>query len=93
MPQRASSSGQCLSAPCPQVASQRGVLRSNLLVLDEALQQLDAQGCAQVAGLLRGLAHDSVLVVGQAGSYATQVFDVVDVVVKEGGGSSVQQAD
>eukprot|EP00955_Chlamydomonas_euryale_P017009 181602-Chlamydomonas_euryale.AAC.3 len=34
---------------------QRGRLRCNVLVLDEALQQLDAEGCARVASLLRGL--------------------------------------
>lgn len=83
----------CLPASPPQVAAQRGMLRSSLLVLDEALQQLDAAGCAQVAGLLRGLRHDSVLVVGQAGGYAAQVFDVVDVVVKEGGGSRVEEQE
>ena len=68
----------------------RGRLSCNLMVLDEALQQLDGEGCARVAGVLRGLPHDSVLVVGQALSYVTQVFDVMDVVVKHAGGSLVQ---
>ena len=68
----------------------RGRLSCNLLVLDEALQQLDAEGCSRVASVLRNLPHDSVLVVGQAHSYITQVFDVMDIVVKRAGGSRVQ---
>lgn len=54
------------------------------------LQQLDGEGCARVAAVLRGLPHDSVLVVAQAQSYATQAFDVVDTVVKSGGSSRVE---
>uniref|UniRef100_A0A7R9VBR7 RecF/RecN/SMC N-terminal domain-containing protein n=1 Tax=Chlamydomonas euryale TaxID=1486919 RepID=A0A7R9VBR7_9CHLO len=61
---------------------QRGRLRCNVLVLDEALQQLDAEGCARVASLLRGLPQETVLVVGQAHSFVAQAFDVVDIVIK-----------
>jgi hypothetical protein len=39
----------------------------------QALQQLDGEGCARMADVLRGLPHETVLVVGQAQSFATQV--------------------
>jgi ABC-type dipeptide/oligopeptide/nickel transport system ATPase subunit len=51
----------------------RGRLSCNVLVLDEVLQQLDGEGCTRVASLLRALPQDSVLVVGQAHSFVTQV--------------------
>ena len=56
----------------------------------QVLQQLDGQGCARVAGLLRELPHDSVLVVGQAHSFVTQSFDVIDTVVKRAGSARVE---
>ncbi|GAX81139.1 hypothetical protein CEUSTIGMA_g8573.t1, partial [Chlamydomonas eustigma] len=70
----------------------RGRLSSNILVLDEVLQQLDGEGCSRLADVLRGLPHDSILVVGQANSYVTQVFDVMDVVVKRDGSSHIISA-
>jgi DNA repair exonuclease SbcCD ATPase subunit len=73
-----------------ELAALRGALRCNLLVLDEALQQLDAEGCARFASLLRTLPHASVLVVGQQGSFIASHFDVVDTVVKRGGASVVE---
>jgi hypothetical protein len=58
----------------------------------QVLQQLDDEGCARVAAVLRRLPHDTVLLVGQADSYVAQTFDAVDVVVKEGGQTSVEVA-
>lgn len=70
-----------------ELAAHRGRLRCNLLVLDEVMQHLDGEGCARFAGLLRGLEEFStVLLVAQAQSFMTQVFDAVDVVVKSGDG-------
>ncbi|KAK9830414.1 hypothetical protein WJX72_011641 [[Myrmecia] bisecta] len=70
----------------------RGRLRSNLIVLDEVLQQLDGEGCARVASVLHKMPQDSVLVVGQAQSYVTQIFDAVDTVVKQNGCSHVESS-
>ncbi len=56
------------------------------------LQQLDGEGCARVAAVLRGLPQASVLVVGQANSFVTEAFDTADVVVKRGGCSFVDAA-
>jgi hypothetical protein len=58
----------------------------------QVLQQLDGEGCARVAAVLRGLPQASVLVVGQAHSFVTEAFDTVDVVVKRGGCSSIEAA-
>ena len=73
-----------------ELASRRGRMRCDLLVLDEVMQHLDGDGCARFAGLLRGLDQfGTVLVVAQAQSFLTRAFDAVDVVVKGEGGSSV----
>lgn len=61
-------------------------------MLDEVLQQLDGEGCERAAEVLKGLPHDSVLVVGQASSFTTQAFEVVDTVVKSGGGCYIVEA-
>ncbi|PRW45242.1 ABC transporter (ISS) isoform C [Chlorella sorokiniana] len=74
-----------------ELAAQRGRLRSNLIVLDEVMQHLDGEGCLRVAQLLKQLPYSSVLVVAQAHSLQTQVFDATDVVVKSGGHSTVEQ--
>ncbi|PSC67536.1 ABC transporter (ISS) [Micractinium conductrix] len=74
-----------------ELAAQRGRLRSNLIVLDEVMQHLDGEGCLRVAQLLKQLPYESILVVAQAHSLLTQAFDAVDVVVKAGGHSSVEQ--
>ena len=58
--------------------------------MSQVLQQLDGEGCSRVAAVLRSLPHDTVLVVGQAHSYVSHVFDVVDVVHKRQGSSFVQ---
>eukprot|EP00798_Chlamydomonas_sp_ICE-L_P025477 gene25476-11138_t len=78
-----------LSLGFVDLARQRGRMACNLLVLDEVLQHLDGEGCARVALVLRELPQDSILLVGQAHSFVTSVFDVVDNVVKERGGSAV----
>lgn len=59
----------------------------------QVLQQLDNVGCERVAAVLGDLPHGSVLVVGQPNSSVTQNFDVMDVVVKQGGSSRVVLAD
>lgn len=40
----------------------------------QVLQQLDAEGCARAASVLRKLSQKTILVVGQAHSFITQVF-------------------
>ncbi|KAK9914871.1 hypothetical protein WJX75_001641 [Coccomyxa subellipsoidea] len=75
-----------------ELISARGRLRCNLMVLDEVLQQLDEEGCARVAAVLRCLPHSTVLLVGQASTYVAQTFDAVDVVVKQGGRTTVEVA-
>ncbi|BDA43190.1 probable DNA double-strand break repair Rad50 ATPase [Coccomyxa sp. Obi] len=72
--------------------SARGRLRCNLMVLDEVMQQLDEEGCARVAAVLRRLPHTTVLLVGQANTYVAQTFDAIDVVVKQGGQTTVEVA-
>ncbi|KFM28090.1 hypothetical protein F751_5201 [Auxenochlorella protothecoides] len=71
------------------LAKRRGLLQSNLLVLDEVMQHLDAEGCARVAALLRTLPQASVLVVAQRGSAAAEAAEQLDLVVKEQGRSRV----
>ena len=56
------------------------------------LQQLDEEGCARVARVLRGLPHATVLLVGQADGFAARTFDAVDVVVKRGGACTLEEA-
>ncbi len=56
------------------------------------LQQLDEEGCARVLGVLRALPQQSVLLVGQADSYAAQTVDAVDIVVKRGGVCTLEEA-
>ncbi len=58
----------------------------------QVLQQLDEEGCARVAGVLKRLPHNTVLVVGQADSYVSQTFDAVDCVVKQSGQCTVEEA-
>ena len=54
------------------------------------LQQLDGEGKARVGAVLRNLPQSSVLVVGQADSYLTTVYDNVDVVVKRNGCATLE---
>ena len=61
-------------------------------MLMQVLQQLDEEGCARVAGVLKRLPHNTVLVVGQADSYVSQTFDAVDCVVKQSGQCTVEEA-
>lgn len=56
------------------------------------MQQLDEEGCARVAAVLRRLPHTTVLLVGQANTYVSQTFDAIDVVVKQGGRTTVEVA-
>ncbi|KAK9831419.1 hypothetical protein WJX81_003210 [Elliptochloris bilobata] len=71
--------GLALALGFSELIAARGRLRCNLIVLDEVLQQLDGEGCARVAAVLRGLPQESVLVVGQANSFVTEAFDAADV--------------
>ncbi|GBF93021.1 hypothetical protein Rsub_05632 [Raphidocelis subcapitata] len=73
-----------------QVAAARGRLSTNLIVLDEVLEKLDSEGCTRVASLLASLPHASKLVVGQAHSFVTDTFGVVDTVVKRGGQAYIE---
>ena len=56
----------------------------------QVLQQLDGEGKSRVGAVLRNLPQKTVLVVGQADSYLTQVFDNVDVVVKRKGCATLE---
>ncbi len=56
----------------------------------QVLQHLDEEGNARVCSMLRGMYQDTVLIVGQADSYAAQAFDAVDNVVKQHGQSHLQ---
>lgn len=58
----------------------------------QVLQQLDEEGCARVAAVLRHLPQSTVLLVGQADSYVARTFDAVDVVVKQGGQTTIEAA-
>ena len=58
----------------------------------QGLQQLDEDGGARVAGVLKRLPHTTVLVVGQADSYVAQTFDAIDCVVKQSGQCTVEEA-
>ena len=71
----------------------RGRMKSNLLILDEVLQQLDSEGCSRVALMLKSLPHSSILVVGQARSFVESSIEVVDSVIKSSGSSSVRQQE
>lgn len=82
--------GLALALGFADLTAGRGQLRCNLIVLDEVLQQLDGEGKSRVGAVLRNLPQSSVLVVGQADSYLTQVTDNVDVVVKRNGCASIE---
>ena len=71
------------------LASARGGVGCDLLVLDEVLQHLDGEGIARVAALLRSLPRGTVLLTSQADSATSHLFDVVDRVFKTNGASGV----
>lgn len=71
------------------LASARGGVGCDLLVLDEVLQHLDGEGIARVAALLRSLPKGTVLLTSQADSATSHLFDVVDRVFKKNGASGV----
>ena len=58
----------------------------------QVLQHLDGEGLSRAAAVLRSLPQDTVLVVGQAHSFVSQIFDTNDVVVKCGGSSFIEVA-
>lgn len=66
----------------------RSRLACNVLVMDEVLQRMDAEGVSQALTLLRSVGKETVLLVGQPGGFGSEV-DAVDTVVKEGGSSWV----
>uniref|UniRef100_A0A061SMF6 Calcineurin-like phosphoesterase domain-containing protein n=1 Tax=Tetraselmis sp. GSL018 TaxID=582737 RepID=A0A061SMF6_9CHLO len=80
-----------LSLGFVRLSAARGVFECNLLVLDEVLQHLDNEGCSSVAAVLGGLPQGTVLLVGQDGTFVTESFDLIDVVVKEDGRSRVEE--
>ncbi|GFR43838.1 hypothetical protein Agub_g4959, partial [Astrephomene gubernaculifera] len=82
-----------LSLGFAELVRRRRRLACNVMVLDEVLQQLDGTGCEAVARVLRELPHASVLLVGHRSSAATAGFEVVDVVVKQGGAARVRLAE
>ena len=58
----------------------------------QVLQHLDGEGLSRAAAVLKSLPQETVLVVGQAHSYVSQIFDTSDVVVKRGGNSFIEAA-
>jgi ATPase subunit of ABC transporter with duplicated ATPase domains len=64
----------------------------DLLVLDEVLQHLDAEGIARVAAALRAMPRGTVLLTSQADSATSHLFDTVDRVWKRGGSAGVAPA-
>jgi len=64
--------------------------RSNLLVLDEALQQLDQEGARRLASLLPQLQRETVLVIAhENASFLVDIADAHDVVERASGRSTV----
>lgn len=70
-----------------ELASRRGRLKSNLLVLDEVTQHLDLEGRYRVGMLLKGLEYKSILLVAQKGSF-TGMDASMDTVYKDSDGYS-----
>ena len=66
------------------LAASRGGVHCDLLVLDEVLQHLDAEGIARVAAALRAMPRGTVLLTSQADSATSHLFDTVDRVWKRG---------
>ena len=60
------------------------------VLLAQVLQHLDSEGLSRAAAVLRSLPQETVLVVGQAHSYVTSIFDAADVVVKRNGCSTIE---
>lgn len=56
----------------------------------QVMQHMDDEGCGRLTKQLKQLPRSSVLVVGQAGSFAARHIDDSDTVIKEGGFATVQ---
>jgi DNA repair exonuclease SbcCD ATPase subunit len=67
-----------------ELAAERSGVSLDLLVLDEALQQMDEEGMQAAARMFQRLDRGTVLVVCQANSAISGMFGAVDTVVKEG---------
>ena len=67
----------------------------DLLVLDEALGQMDAEGLAAAARVVQDCMgpRGTVLLVCQAGEMMEGIFDCVDTVVKSGHSSTLELVD
>jgi len=74
------------------LAASRGGVHCDLLVLDEVLQHLDAEGIARVAAALRAMPRGTVLLTSQADSATSHLFDTVDRGWKRGGSAGVAPA-
>jgi ABC-type cobalamin transport system ATPase subunit len=87
--------GLALSLAYAQFAQARAAVSSNLLVLDEAMGGMDANGQAAMAELLRALPHESILVIAHGLQRDTLYgeFDAVDTVERVGEASSVRVGD
>eukprot|EP00850_Spirogloea_muscicola_P005728 SM000026S08977 [mRNA] locus=s26:861309:884420:+ [translate_table: standard] len=76
-----------------ELASEKSGTHFDLMVLDEVLQHLDAEGKRRMVSILRGLAQSTTLIVSQADNELTETFDLVDVVVKHDGVAMVALAE
>lgn len=54
------------------------------------MQHMDDEGCGRLTTQLKQLPRSSVLVVGQAESFAARHIDDSDTVVKDGGFATIQ---
>eukprot|EP00899_Mesostigma_viride_P011979 jgi/Mesvir1/20782/Mv07893-RA.1 len=66
-----------------EFVEERSGVHCNVIVLDEALQHLDSEGGRCVAEVLRNLKQETVLIVSQAHSALSGMFNIIDYVVKE----------
>ena len=86
--------GLALSLAFADFARARLGLSCNVLVLDEVMQHMDADGQAAMARVLRELGAETTLVIahGLASDALYGDFDAVDVVEKVGDASTVRVA-
>ena len=76
------------SLACHWTIDEAGLIRQSLSA--QVLQHLDSEGLSRAAAVLRSLPQETVLVVGQAHSYVTSIFDAADAVIKRNGCSHME---
>ena len=84
--------GLALAFGFSKLASARGGLFCDLLVLDEVLQHLDDEGCSRVLNVVHGMRDCTVLLVAQPHTAIYSLVDNVDTVVKERDAATIQRS-